>query len=407
MLYLSLAWRNIWRNKRRSFITLLSVVVAVLLAAVLRSMQEGQYSVMIENTAGAYTGYIQVHQQGYWDDQTLENSMVKSDSLDAVIGTIPGVVETVSRINAFALAASENQSRPAMVMGIETEAENRLSDPAGRIQEGAYFEHNSEQAVILGTDLMKRLEIQTGDSLVLIGQGFRGQSATGLYSVKGSVKMPSPELNKNLVLLPIETARYFLAADGRTTTLSLVLDHPGRISGIVENLRAKLPADQYEVMSWQEMMPDLVQSIQADRGSSIIIIMILYIVVGFGILGTVLMMITEREYEFGVMLSIGTQRFILVFILMIEILLIATVGALSGILVSIPVAWYFNVNPIRFTGEMAAVMESYGLEPYLPFSLDPSLFYNQAIIIFVITLLFSLIPLIKAGKLNPVNAMRH
>lgn len=405
MLYFNLAWRNIWRNKRRTIITILSIVVAVFLASVMRSMQEGQYTDMIENTVGTFSGYIQVHANGYWDDKTLDNTLVATDSVYSKIQEEESVRAVVPRLESFALAAGQNQSRPAMVMGVDIEAERNLSDPEKRIQSGSYFGKNDERSVIIGTELMQRLDVQLGDSLVLIGQGFRGMSATGLYEVKGTIAFPNPQLNRNLVMMPIETAQYFLAAEDRLTALSLILDDTEQVNRTVNNLQSKF-SDDYEVMSWETMMPELTQTIEADRGSGLIMIFILYIVVGFGILGTVLMMITERTYEFGVMISVGTPRLVITLMLGIEILLIALVGTAVGIVVSIPIAWYFNVNPIQFSGDIAAVYQSYGLEAVLQFSMDPVVFYSQAITVFIITLVFSLLPLIKASRLNPVEAMR-
>lgn len=405
MLYINMAWRNIWRNKRRTIITMLSIIVAVFLASVMRSMQEGQYTDMIENTVGTFTGYIQVHANGYWDDKTLDNTFVAADSVYQKIEQQESVQHMVPRLESFALAAGENQSRPAMIMGVDVQAEKFLSDPERRLQSGSYFESNDERSVLLGRELMQRLDVQLGDSLVLIGQGFRGQSATGLYRIRGTVAYPNPELNRSLVMLPLETAQYFLAADNRLTALSIILDDTDQIESTTEALQASFP-DQFEVMGWREMMPELVQTIQADRGSGLIMIAILYIVVGFGILGTVLMMITERTYEFGVMISVGTPRFVIALMLAIEILLMAFVGSGIGILVSIPIAWYFNINPIQFSGDIAEVYQSYGMEAVMQFSTEPSVFYSQAVTVFIITLIFSVIPLIKASRLNPVEAMR-
>lgn len=405
MLYFNLAWRNIWRNKRRTIITMLSIIVAVFLAATMRSMQEGQYSDMIENTVGTFTGYIQVHADGFWDDQTLDNTFIAADSVYSKLEEEESVQSIVPRLESFALAAGQNQSRPAMVMGIDVEAEKSLSNPEQRMQSGSYFQSNDEQSVLVGKDMMERLDVQVGDSLVLIGQGFRGQSATGLYRIRGTVAYPNPELNRSLVMMPLETAQYFLAAPDRLTALAMILDDPDQVESTVSSLQAKF-SDQYEVMGWQEMMPELVQGIQADRGSGLIMIGILYIVVGFGILGTVLMMITERTYEFGVMISVGTPRFAIAIILAIEILVMALLGTVVGIVIAVPIAWYFNVNPIQFTGDIAEVYQSYGLEAVMQFSMEPAVFYSQAITVFIITLVFSLIPLIKASRLNPVEAMR-
>lgn len=406
MLSIKLAWRNIWRNKRRTIITTLSIVVAVLLAAVTRSMQEGQYDNMLENTVGTFTGYIQIQQPEYQDTPTLENSLAATDSLYNIIENQNSVTSIIPRIESYALAATTEQSRPALIMGIDVEAEKELSKPQTRLEAGSYFESNSERAAVIGKDLMQRLDAQIGDSLVLIGQGYHGMNATGLYPIKGTVGFPNPEMNNSLVYLPMETAQYFFSADNRLTSIALTIDDPRNIEETVSTLQENLSPGDYEVLGWQQLMPELEQAIQADRGSGIIILLVLYMVVGFGILGTVLMMITERSYEFGVMLSVGTPRKTLAQILSLEVLIMSLLGAAIGILLSIPVAWYFNLNPIDLSGAMASAVEQYNMTPELQFSVAPDIFISQAIIVFVITLIFSVIPILKAAKLNPVEAMR-
>lgn len=406
MLYLNLAWRNIWRNRRRTFITILSIVVAVLLSSVMRAMQEGQYDDMIENTVGTFTGYIQVQHSGYWDEQTLDNTLMVTDTLIDRLEKAETVEHIIPRLQSFALAAGENQSRPAMVLGIDVEKEQYLSNPGSRLQTGEYFNSNNDQAVLLGKEMMQRLNVQPGDSLVLIGQGFRGQSATGLYEIIGSVGFPSSELNKNMVILPLGTAQNLFAAYNRLTSFALILTDAGEVEKTVQQLKSRLSEEDYDVMGWQEMMPELMQGIEADRGSGFILMFILYIVVGFGILGTVLMMISERTYEFGVMISVGTPRATIFLILAIEMFIVTLIGAGAGILISIPVAWYFNVNPIQLPANMTEVMEGYGMEPVIQFATDPNIFYSQAVIVFIITLIFCVMPLLKASRLNPVEAMR-
>ncbi|SMO51863.1 ABC transporter permease [Fodinibius sediminis] len=406
MLSLKLAWRNIWRSKRRTLITIASITIAVLLSAVMRSMQEGQYKDMIDTTVGTFSGYIQVHASGYWEEQTLENSFIRTDSLLTQLNAPEGVSAVVPRIESFALGAGSRQSRPVMVLGIDVDAERQLMNPEKRLESGHYFKRNDERAAIVGREVLDRLQLQRGDSLVLLGQGFRGMSATGLYPVKGTFSLPNPEMNKSLVLLPLSTAQDFLAAGDRLTSAALVVSDPDRTADIVQELRERLPGEAYEVLPWQELMPGLVQGIEVDRVSGYIILGVLYMVVGFGILGTLLMMISERTYELGIMLSVGTPRRRLASILSIEILIVTMIGSITGILMSLPISWYFNAYPIELTGDMAATMENYGLQPMIQFSVDASIFLSQALIIFVITLLFSFIPIIRASRLNPVKAMR-
>lgn len=406
MLTVKLAWRNIWRNKRRTIITTLSIIVAVFLSAITRSTQEGQYDNMLDNTVGIFTGYIQIHQEGYQDNPTLDNSFEMSDSLMSILSSKPTVSSVVPRIDSYALAATTEQSRPVMIMGIDIEAEKQLSEPEKNLEAGAYFNSNSEQAAILGKDLLKRLNARIGDSLVVIGQGYHGMNATGLYRIKGTVSFPNPEMNRSLVYLPLETAQYLFSADNRLTSLALNISSPDDLEPTVAALKRDLAGYHYEVLGWPELMPELKQAIQVDRGSGVIIILILYMIVGFGVLGTVLMMIAERYYEFGVMLSVGTPRTTIAKILSLEVVILSLMGTLLGILVSIPVAWYFNVYPIDLSGAMASAAEQYNMSPMLQFSVAPDIFTNQAVIVFIITLLFSIYPILKASRLNPVKAMK-
>lgn len=406
MLSLKLAWRNVWRNRRRTLITVLSIVVAVFLSVITRSTQEGQYDNMIENTVGSFSGHLQIHGEGYWQEPNLENSFHWTDSLRSSAGRVPGVAAVVPRIESYALAAVTRQSRPALVMGIDPAAERALSNPPRQLVSGRYFEAADERGAIVGKDLFDRLGAQLGDSLVLIGQGYRGMNAAGLYPIRGVVRFPNPQLNSSLVYLPLHTARQFFSAPDRLTAAAILLENPRELDRAVNFLRSQVDSSSHEVLGWREMMPELEQAIQADRGSGIIILAVLYMVVGFGILGTVLMMTAERSYEFGVMLSVGTSRRTLFRILSIEVLTLALMGAAIGILLSIPVTWYFHLNPIEFGGAMATAAEQYAMDPVLQFSVNPGIFTGQAITVFVITLLFSVVPLIRAARRDPVEAMR-
>ena len=155
MLALKLAWRNIWRNKRRTIITLTSIAIAVFLSVLMRSVQEGQYEGMIDTTVGSFSGYIQVHGNGYWDDKTMENSFSASDSLLNELRQIPNVTTVAPRIQSYALGAGKQQSRPVMVLGIDVEAEQNIIKPQKELESGQYFSSNDEQAAIVGRDVLK------------------------------------------------------------------------------------------------------------------------------------------------------------------------------------------------------------------------------------------------------------
>ncbi|MEX0610358.1 MAG: ABC transporter permease [Balneolaceae bacterium] len=405
MLYLKLAWRNIWRNKRRTLITMASVVMAVLLASVMSSMQQGQYDQMIDNTVGSFSGHIQIQAEGYFDESTLDNSFESDAELLQKVRNVDGVKAVIPRIDSYALAAGESRSRATMVVGIDVEAEKLLSEPDQKIVAGEYFSSNSDNGVLIAQGLAKFLGVAEGDTLVLLGQGFRGMSANGAFPIKGVMKFGIPDMNNSMVYMPLETAQELYGAYNRLTAGVVLVENPKKVHEVANAISGEL-RDDLAVLEWQTLMPNLVQAIEADSGSSFIFMLVLYMVVGFGILGTILMMTAERSYEFGVMIAIGTARLRMSAMLILEMIFITLMGTLVGIIASLPVIWYFNVNPLEFTGQAALAIEEFGMEPFVRFSTDPSILITQAIIVLIVTLLISLYPVIHMKKLEPVKAMR-
>ena len=406
MLTFVLAWRNIWRNRRRTLITMTSIVMAVVLSAVMQSMQRGQYDMMIDISAGQFSGHLQIQADGFLDEPTLDHSLDLTDELVQTIQSEPGVKAVVPRFNSFALAAGYDRSRATMLIGIDVEEERHLSNPQEKLVDGDYFASNSDQTVLISEGLSEFLNVGVGDTLVLLGSGYQGMSANGAYLVSGILKFGLPDLNKGLVYMPMETIHDFTGAYGRVTGIAVQVDNIKHSAAIADRLQSKMP-EGVLALDWTIVMPDLVQAIQADFGSGFIILLVLYMVVGFGILGTVLMMTAERSYELGVMAAIGTPKRRLSIMITLEMFMITGIGTLAGILLSLPVMMYFNINPIMLEGEMVETMLEYGLEPYLQFSTDPMIPVTQAVVVLLLSLTIALYPIWHMFRLKPVEAMRR
>ncbi|WP_299462804.1 ABC transporter permease [uncultured Microscilla sp.] len=405
-MYLKLAWRNIWRNKRRTVITMVSIFFAVFLSVFMLSMQNGSYENMIQNTVGSFTGYAQIHQKGYWNEQNIDNTFEWSNELQQQVSKVTEVTQMVPRLESYALLSGKQKSKAGLVMGIDPAKEKALSAPQKKLVEGKYFDKKDERAVLVAQGLAQYLKLNVGDSLVLIGQGFQGQSAVDKFLVKGIVKFPAPDINKSLVYVPLTTGQGLYAAENRLTSLALVLNQPKKLEEVMAALRTKVDAKRYEVMSWKQMMPELIQMIEADGMGSYITIGVLYMVVCFGIFGTILMMTTERRYEFGVLIGIGMKRLKLGMVVILEMLILAILGVVLGALVSSPLVAYFHANPLKLTGNAAKTMVEMGIEPIIPFSTDPMIFVSQAGIILGFTLFISLYPLWFTQKIKLIDALR-
>lgn len=404
-MYLKLAWRNIWRNKKRTAITVASIGFAVFFACVMQSFQLGSYDRMIDNTVRFSTGHIQIHDNGYWEEKIIDKSFEPNEKIDQAINNLENVELTAPRLESFALAAYKNSTRGVLVMGVDPKKELAMNHLDEKITAGQYFQN--DDAVLVGEGLADYLDIDIGDTLVMIGQGFRGINAAGKYPVDGILKFPIPEMNKSAVFMPLETAQYFYGATNRLTSISILVDQEDNVKPSLQNLRAALDTEAYDIMSWREMMPELVQSIELDYYGGLIMIFILYGVIAFGIFGTFLMMAKERAYEFGILIAIGMKKIKLQLMVALEVIVMAFLGVLSGVVASLPVLVYMYFNPIQVTGKMAESLEKFGLEPILPFSMAPSIFGQQAVIILIITLILGAYPLHAIGSTVIVKALRE
>ncbi len=401
---LKIAWKNLWRNRRRTLITVSSVFFAVILCTVMSSMQEGSYGSMVDNWVKFYSGYMQVHQEEYWEDKNINNSFPETDSLTLVVEQTEGVTQTAPRFISFALASSEETTKGAMIMGIDPEREDRITEVSKWISSGRYLEPGDDGLLVV-SGLANHLGLGISDTLVLLGQGYHGVSAAGKYPIRGILDFPNPEINQELIYMEIDNCREFYSAESLLTALVIMVKDHYALPGVRVRLQEKINSP-YRLMSWDEMHPEVVQLIEADRAGGVVMKAILYILVGFVIFGTILMMLSERRREMGVMVAIGMQRTKLGLILFFETILIGLVGTVAGFAGSIPIIAGFVHHPIRLTGNAAATMIQMGIEPLLLFSWLPSVFYNQVITIFIITTLIAIFPVYRAGIFKVNQALR-
>jgi lipoprotein-releasing system permease protein len=401
---IKLAWRNLWRNRRRTLIAISSIVFSVLLASWMRSMQEGSYDSMIDNVVKFYSGYLQVQDSAYWDERTLENSMEVPPELKSRIEDMEDVTLVSHRLESFALAANHQHSKPAMVLGIDPEAEDRITTISKRIKKGSFLEPG-DPGVVLGSGLAGFLNLTIGDTLVMIGQGFHGISANGLFPVKGIMEHPNQQFNKRLVFMEIDHARTFYSAYERSTALAVMTDNHYQVDHLKAGIEKLLPPGK-TVLTWTDMQPEVEQLIQSDRAGGIIMLGILYLIITFGIFSVVMMMVKERRREFGVIHAVGMKKSKISTMVFFETLFIGIIGCCIGIVVSYLFCLWFYHHPIPLTGDTASATEQYGMEPFMFFSMKPSLFYNQVVLVFLISVFISFFPAHNIIRLKITSAIR-
>ena len=398
---IKLAWRNIWRNSRRTVITIASVFFAVFFCVITMSFQKGMWDRMIDNTLRTQTGHIQIHAKEYWEDKVIDNFMFMDSAAISELENIGNIANVSPGVETFAMAASDLVSRGIAIIGVSPEKEAQKSNLSSRIIRGEYLSE-TDDGILIGEGLANYLKVDIGDTLALIGQGYQGSNAAELFPIRGILKLMTTEMNNSMAYITLPAAQQFInMPDGYSGILISIKDNK-RLNETIRKVN-EIVDETHDVYSWHFTMERLLQQSKTDTAFGVVIIFVMYVIVGFGILGTVIMMTNERRREFCVMISLGMQRIRLSAIIAVELLIMSFIGVALAFMITLPIAYWFAVNPIELGGEMGVMMGDYGMEPIMPMSFKPSIFIEPMITIFVIVLLAIIYPVNRILKLRIVK----
>lgn len=402
--YIKIAWRNLWRNTRRTLITSASVFFGVFFAIMMTSIQKGSFENMISNMAKFYSGYIQIQEVDFKESPGVNHSFKLTDHLQNAINNNKLITSSTSRVETFALASNNDHSYPTLILGIQPEKENQKSELSKYVKDGSYLIDGSKD-LLVGKILAQNLNIKVGDSLVLLGQGYHGMSAVGIYKIAGLLDFPLLDLSKQIIYMDIAVAQDFASIPEKITSNVIMVENTDMIDKVITALQPNIENDII-IYSWQDLMPELLNLIEGKQSSGVMIKTLLFMIIGFGVWSTIMMMMHERRRELGVMVAIGFKKGKLLFMMLIESAFIGVIGVLSGLIVSYPIFWYLFNNPIIITGDMASIYESMGFEPKIAFSVSPEIFYNPAITIMIIFMLVSLYQIYYIAKLDVIKSLK-
>jgi len=360
---------------------------------------------MKTNAVESYTGYLQVQNKEYWDDKTINNTMAIDQAVVDDLSSDDRINEIIPRLESFALASSGESTKGVAVMGIDPEKENKMTKVKSFLKEGEFI-NADDKSILVAAGLASFLGVGVNDTLVLFSSGYHGATAAGLYPIKGILKLPTPEMNRSTVYLAVNEAQELFSAYDRYTALVFDLKDMDQTPAVEKYVKQKIDPEQYQVLGWEVMNKELIQMIETDNAGGVIMIAILYMVIAFGIFGTVLMMTNERIREFSVMVAIGMQKVQLAKVVIVELFMLTAMAVAAGIMISLPVMFYFYYNPIEFSGDAVEVMQDFNFEPVMPMSMEGSIFVFQGIAISILSLIAMSYPTIKILNLEVVKGLR-
>jgi ABC-type lipoprotein release transport system permease subunit len=385
-----------------------ATVFAVALLVMASALSTGMWDKIIDDTVGMASGHVTLTGPNYLEDRTLEQFTYLDAKLQARLEENPAVAGFAPRVNAFGLLSQGDVTRGVMVMGLDPRREKTVSTLPNRIRSGRFLETDGSNEIVLGERLAQVLGVGVGDELLLYSVAYSLESAYDLFRVVGLMGLPNSDLDRGLALITLADAQAFFVYGDRLSEIAIRAQDAGASSNLAEELGLSLDPKRAEAHPWQEVMPDLAQSVVLDKAGMYGMIGILVVVVSFGIFNTILMAVLERKREFGVVLALGLRPRAIFRIVYIESILLAGVGLVLGLLVAIPLALYLQTHPISLANneEMVAAFEVVGAEPLLSAKLVASNPLFSGLTILVVALVAALYPALRASRGKPVDVLR-
>ena len=405
MIFVRLAARNVLRNVRRSLITVLAIGVGMMALLFLWAFIDGVNEQMIDNSTRYLSGHLQVHREGYHDDQSLDRLMADGGQVAARTGAAAATPLVSRRLEGSALASVGDKSRGIVVLGVDPQAERRVTTLGETVQEGRFLQPGETDGVVVGFRIAEALGARVGGEIVLVTQAADGSVGAARYRVRGVFRTRMDMLDGTYVLMTLPAAQELYATGDAVTTVVARLEDRARVAAAKRELERSL-GPGHEVLDWQRLMPAVVQSVSFHEVTGYVLLLVLFIVVAVGITNTVLMAVMERTREFGVMMALGTTQAQLTRVVFYEACLLGLGGLLLGAAAGTTLVQYYahaGMDFGRYTRAMETMQGLTSVVYPLPRA-DRAVVIT--IIVFVVSVLAALYPAWRAARLLPVAAIR-
>lgn len=403
-----MAWRNIWRNTRRTLLTVAAIAFACVLLIFMLSWQFGAYDTMINATVKMSTGHLQVQAEGYQNKKEIRLAVPDPSVVARILDETEGVAAYTFRAMGFSLISSKERTYGAAVVGIDPAREPGVSNWKSLIRKGEFLSKDDFNQAVIGKLLAKNLRVDIGDELTVLGQGRDGSIAATVLTVKGIFGSGNDEFDRNAIQIPLAAFQEVYAMMGAVHEVVINARSLGDVARIKAAVASKIQtANQKKplaVLDWKDLTPGLVQAIYMDLGSGIIFYLILIIMVAFSILNTFLMVFFERTREFGVLTAIGISPGRLVKLLLAESTFLTAVGVAVGIAGGCAITLWFQKHGFVISGT-DELMRQWGLTGRLYTKLTWISALAGPCAVMLITFLTALYPALKVRRLRPVEAL--
>ena len=410
-----MAWRNLWRNRRRTLITLSSIAFGVGLSILMTSMQDRNYADFIDIAARMGMGHVSIQHREFLDSPTLTRTVWDTGKLCALAQDNRLVRRAVPRITGQTMLSTAGESSGAAFIALDPRLEDATTfSLTEAIAEGESFKTGSGHSIVLGAGLAKKLRARLGSRIVYTMSNKDGEIVSGLGRLSGVLHTGSPAADNALSLLPLETVRDLLGyAEDEATQIAIFTDDQRRSERLAEELVVDLQSStrsDMDILPWFDSQPDLANAIAMDVAGAKFMQIFLGVLVAAGIFNTLLMSVMERMREFGILMAIGFSPGMLFWMVMLESAWLGLLGLVSAALVTIGPYLYLEKVGINLSGMIGAdaefTMGGFGLPTTISVGIFPESLAIIASIALLATLLSGIYPAWKAGSAKPVETIR-
>ena len=403
---LRMAWRNLWRHKRRTWLTVGAMIFSNLLLVFMISIQYGSYRMMIDNTLKAYTGHIQVQRDGYFDDQKMRSSIDNIIPLAQDIRKQLNNQNVAARGVAFAMTSSKQRSYGLQIIGVEPQFEPNVSTLPGLITNGKYFTDIDATEILIGSVLARNLQVGVGDELTLLGGGRDGSFAAGIVSVIGIFDSGNTDIDRLMAQLPLAYFQSLFGMNNHGHNIVINAKDLTMVDSLKQDVRRLLNTQQDLVaLDWEALQPGLKQAIQADMTSAWFMYAVLIILVAFSVLNTQLMSVLERTREFGTMMALGLKPTRLGALVIAETFFMSGLGLILGAALGTALTYYISIVGFSYPG-MEEMADRFNLADRIYPDLSLLSIFLGPGIVFICSLIASIYPAVRLYFLQPINAMK-
>jgi len=402
---IELAWRNLWRQPRRTLLTVAAIMLAGIVTVFLLALQVGSYATMKDNVLGVFDGFAQVQQPEYLDDPGIRRTVARPEQLAQKIERIDGVAAVAVRGATYALLSRGQHSIGAFVVGVQPGVEARVSSIARSVRTGNYLTPGNAAEVVIGQALARNLGVGVGDRVTLLGMAHDGSVAADVLTVRGVFESGVSALDRQLAELPLERFQADFAMAGLANLLVVSGRGLTQVEDALPAIRRLAEPQGLAVRSWNELEPGLAGAIRLDASTSMLWYVSLVVVVVVLLLNTLLMSVLERTREFGVLLALGMRDGAIGRMVWLELLLLLGIGLGAGMALGGGLVAWYGVHGLALPGA-EGVFAQWGLPSRMYPRLSAFSLLTGPAAIALSTAVAGVFPYLRIRRLRPVSAMR-